>query len=94
MPIRERKNLRDIYKGADEEALVILYKMLAFNPNTRITASEALEDKYFDDIRLPEQEELPSEPLVIDIEEDELRDFEDIKASLVELFSREDLPEI
>ena len=30
--------------------------MLEFNPNKRPTAQEALEDPYFDDIRLPEQE--------------------------------------
>jgi hypothetical protein len=30
--------------------------MLWFNPETRITAEEALRDSYFDDVRLPEQE--------------------------------------
>ena len=31
-------------------------RMLEFNPNKRPSAQEALEDPYFDDIRLPEQE--------------------------------------
>lgn len=30
--------------------------MLEFNPGKRPTAEEALQDPYFDDIRLPEQE--------------------------------------
>ena len=30
--------------------------MLEFNPNKRPSAQQALEDPYFDDIRLPEQE--------------------------------------
>ena len=31
--------------------------MLEFSPNKRISAEEALEDSYFDDVRLEEQEE-------------------------------------
>lgn len=32
--------------------------MLEFNPQKRISAEEALKDEYFDDVRIPEQEEL------------------------------------
>ena len=31
--------------------------MLEFNPDKRITAEEALKDPYFDEVRIPEQEE-------------------------------------
>lgn len=34
--------------------------MLAFNPGKRISASDAIMDDYFDDIRLPEQEDVPA----------------------------------
>jgi len=37
--------------------------MIDFNPNKRPTAEEALEDPYFDDIRLPEQEKFET-PLI------------------------------
>jgi serine/threonine protein kinase len=32
-------------------------KMIAFDPNQRISAEDALKDPYFDDIRLEDQEE-------------------------------------
>ena len=31
--------------------------MLEFNPENRISAEEAIKDDYFDEVRLPEQEE-------------------------------------
>jgi serine/threonine protein kinase len=43
--------------------------MLEFNPAKRITAQEAIENSYFDDIRLPEQEQtdvLPSIKIQVD----------------------------
>jgi len=49
-------NLEDKYPGTDPKGLKLLRRMLWFNPETRITAEEALCDSYFDDVRLPEQE--------------------------------------
>ena len=49
-------NLADIYPGTDHRAIELLRKMLEFNPSKRITATEAIQDIYFDDVRLPEQE--------------------------------------
>ena len=34
--------------------------MLEFNPCRRITAAEAIMNDYFDDIRFPEQEDVPA----------------------------------
>ena len=50
---RAPKDLKTIYPGADNRGLDLLKKMLEFNPNKRITAMEAIEDSYFDDVRLP-----------------------------------------
>jgi len=42
------------YPATDPSGIALLYKMLEFNPNKRPSAQQALEDPYFDDIRLPE----------------------------------------
>ena len=45
-----------MYPAVDKRGLQLLEKMLKFNPDTRISAREALADPYFDEIRLEEQE--------------------------------------
>jgi serine/threonine protein kinase len=64
-------DLMDKYPGTEPEGLAILYQMLSFNPNSRISADEAISDPYFDEVRILEQEELePGEiSLPFDIEE-------------------------
>jgi len=44
--------------------------MLEFNPCRRITAAEAIMNDYFDDIRLPDQEDVP--PPTFDLSIDNL----------------------
>jgi len=67
--------------------------MLEFNPNKRISAAEALLDSYFDEIRLPEQEEFqpPCIDLSIDDIEKESLSIEELKKlayeALVEITS-------
>jgi serine/threonine protein kinase len=46
-------DLQKIYPGTDPKGIDLLYRMLEFNPDKRISASEALSNDYFDDIRLP-----------------------------------------
>ena len=46
-----KKDLAQVYKHVDPEAIDLLEKMLTFNPYFRITAKEALRHKYFADIR-------------------------------------------
>ena len=46
--------------------------MLEFNPNKRITAVEALQDSYFDEVRLPNQENHTGVPTIhIDVDDNE-----------------------
>jgi serine/threonine protein kinase len=53
-PPCERIDLKVLYPGTEDQGISLLYKMLEFNPNKRITAEQAIKDPYFDDIRLPE----------------------------------------
>ena len=54
-----------MYPAVDPGGIELLTKMLEFNPNKRISAEEALQDEYFDDVRLEEQEEFS--PIEIDL---------------------------
>ena len=44
--------------------------MLEFNPSKRPTAQEALEDPYFDDIRLPEQERFDTQIINLPVDDE------------------------
>ena len=59
------KNLQEIYPATEKAGLDLLMKMIAFDPDQRISAEQAIKSNYFDDIRLEEQEEF--EPIVIDL---------------------------
>lgn len=53
---RPRVDLAEKYPATESRGITLLQNMLEFNPGKRPTAEEALQDPYFDDIRLPEQE--------------------------------------
>jgi mitogen-activated protein kinase 1/3 len=69
-PSMERVNLEDLYPASDPRGIALIYRMLEFNPNKRITAEQAIMDPYFDDIRIEEQEHYP--PPKIDLSIDDL----------------------
>ena len=46
--------------------------MLEFNPSKRIPAEIALKDSYFDDVRLPEQENFQPNEIDLKFDDDEL----------------------
>lgn len=54
---REKIDFKEKYPGTEQRGLDLLSRMLEFNPDKRITAEEAIKDSYFDDVRIPEQEE-------------------------------------
>lgn len=57
--------------------------MLSFNPETRISAQEAILDPYFDDVRIPEQEIVEKVQIDWSFEEDDLKG-EDLKKRVIE----------
>lgn len=69
---RQPLDLNKIYPGADNQGICLLKKMLEFNPNKRITAAEAIQDSYFDDVRLPNQESHTDIPTIhIDVDDED-----------------------
>ncbi|CDF40756.1 Mitogen-activated protein kinase 15-1 MPK15-1 [Chondrus crispus] len=51
VPNRPPASLADMYKGASPGAISLLQRLLTFDPDQRITALDALELPYFDDLR-------------------------------------------
>lgn len=71
-PTRERADLKELFPGCDDRGIQLLYQMLEFNPEKRVSALQAIADPYFDDIRLPEQEiNYEVKPIKISVDDDE-----------------------
>ncbi len=51
------KSLEDVFLGVDAKAIDLISKMLKFNYKERITAKEALEHEYFEEIRAQVEED-------------------------------------
>lgn len=90
LPQRPRANLAEKYPATDPSGIALLMRMLEFNPNKRPSAQEALEDPYFDDIRLPEQEKFET-PLINLAFDDEGRSdlpMEELRAMITEQITK------
>lgn len=48
--------MKELFLNLDAELFKILKGLLEFNPYLRLTAKQALQSKYFDDIRCPKLE--------------------------------------
>ena len=89
-PKIERVNLEEVYPGTDSRGLQLLQRMLAFNPNNRISAAEAILNDYFDDIRLPEQEDVPAPKFdlsIDDLESDNIS-IEQLRVEVTEMIKK------
>ena len=62
LPFRQKIPFTRVYPQADPKALDLLEKMLTFNPNKRITVTEALQHPYLSQYYDPEDEPVASEP--------------------------------
>ncbi|KAF5000956.1 hypothetical protein FGRMN_1326 [Fusarium graminum] len=61
LPKRERQPLRNKFKNADDSAIDLLERMLVFDPNKRITATEALAHDYLSPYHDPTDEPVAEE---------------------------------
>ena len=66
--------------------------MLEFNPSKRPTAQEALEDPYFDDIRLPEQERFDTQIINLPVDDEGKSDLPiaDLKRMIIDEITKLD----
>lgn len=56
--IQDRTTLAERFEPSDPELIRVLQQMLEFNPYFRPTASQLIESKVFDKIRVPKNEKL------------------------------------
>lgn len=81
---RPPKNLFDSYAGSSKESIDLLYNMIKFNPNKRITVNQALDHSFFSEIRKKELEINARHSLKFDFEKDENLDIEKIRNLFIE----------
>jgi len=72
LPFRPKIPFTKVYPQADPKAVDLLERMLTFNPNKRITVTEALQHPYLSQYYDPEDEPVASEPFDFHMELDDL----------------------
>ncbi|GAB5355354.1 hypothetical protein AAMO2058_000198600, partial [Amorphochlora amoebiformis] len=80
--IKEKKSLRSMYPNATSEALDLLAKLLVFNPEKRLTSTEALKHPYLKQFGSPEEEMTMSSPIKISIDDNTRFSISDYRKSL------------
>ena len=56
LPAKKGKDFNELFRGANDEAIDLLKKMLVFDPEARITIPEALEHPYMSRLHMEEDE--------------------------------------
>ena len=56
MPKREAKDFNQIFKKANPHAIVLLQRMLTYDPEERITVNDALSHPYLKQLHFPDDE--------------------------------------
>merc|ERR1719505_169903 len=72
LPYKQKRNLADIFPDASPKALDLLEKLLAFNPNHRVSVEEALAHPYLEQYYDPADEPVAQEPFRFGTELDDL----------------------
>jgi len=67
LPDTEPRSLSSMFPNADDDSLDLMYKLLQFNPNKRITADEALEHPYVEQFHNLDEEISCAGPVEIPI---------------------------
>ena len=89
---RPRVDLAEKYPATESRGIALLQSMLEFNPGKRPTAEEALQDAYFDDIRLPEQERFDVAEIQMPVDDEGCSDMPmaDLKRMVIEEITKLD----
>lgn len=69
LPPRAKKNLQEMYPGAEPEAIDLLEWMLRMNPKKRASLDDALSHKYLASIRTLEEEIVAPSTITLDFDE-------------------------
>jgi mitogen-activated protein kinase 1/3 len=72
LPQKPRQPWQRLYPNADPRALDLVDKLLAFNPNNRITVEDALAHPYLEQYYDPNDEPVCLEPFTFEMEFDDL----------------------
>ena len=65
--VDQRENLDSRLPGIDKKLMEMISQMLHFNPDTRLSASECLQSKVFDDIRCLDIEKPSPKKVVVNL---------------------------
>jgi mitogen-activated protein kinase 15 len=69
IPIIKAKSMKSLFKGASSNELDLLIKLLQFNPQKRITVSEALEHPYVLEFHEPDKELVCEKKITIPVDD-------------------------
>ena len=72
LPLKTRQLWNRMFPNADQKALDLLDKMLAFNPDKRITVEDALKHPYLELYYDPCDEPVAEQPFTFEVELDDL----------------------
>ena len=67
-----KTDLKQKYPGSSAEAIDFLYKVLVFNPYYRISLKQALEHPLFNPVRNVQKENIPTQPISLEFEKQDL----------------------
>lgn len=85
---REKRPLKLMFTGSNDEEIEVLDKMLVFSRKNRSNIDELLQMNYFDSIRKPELEVLATMPADFAFDRDESLSIDDMKSIFLEQISK------
>ena len=87
LKVRPKKNLKTKFPGSSDDSLDLLDQMLKFNPSKRITVNQALNHKFFAEIKDPKKEVEADFNLEFEFEKDEHLTMEKLRTLFVQVIN-------